>query len=812
MIATTDNKINNQPLYVYNTKNVDLGLVKRGTDLALSNDVENTRVTINDKETVYPYDSENSLVTVDLRSSRNVSYNLAIRRSDYNYRIRDYFNSQNFTQREYTDNTSDNGNQSGDELKVYVTYKVHVVNQSPNKTTVNELKYYYDSRYTLNQDETNKLNNLNLVNNVDNHTLTITLDKNVEGLTAADVYLVFNLPKENIEDEAVCYNTVEITKYSTENGLIDIDSEPGDYPQYFEDDTDEAGGITIDIVEDKDRVIAGYVFEDANKAGKLTDDKINDVIVQLVEFKTMNGKNLEYIWQETVSGSGSLKRLSDDGQAIENITYEKKDGYYEFRKHIPGDYIVRFIYGDGTTYDVTPNVIKYNGQDYQSTKNLNYNKLQYVSTDFTETSSVVRDNEARRLETMAYTANVDLDKGILLKLLDGQTMDKFNVTEQKELQVKHNVTTDDGLKALLKNQTLANTWMCAETSNIDVGVENNLVLPYMHCGLTKRPEASIELHKLITGMNIVASNGQVIASAKLNVDAYFQNEKTLHELMEGKTDNIQATREFWHYEVDQTMINTVVEGATLEYEYTVVAINRGDPNYLSKALMNEYNNKGIEDYISYLAARAAETKLNLRAKTHNTGTYLGAYYYTGNDQVSDKAEVRVQLTNIRDYVRNEVELSQDVSEKLNKLTGIKHNKLNDNGTIEVDGVTLDTVLNTKNPTSKMATGTRENIFTVPLKAKKALSVSGTLNYKNYAAEVMSYTEASGRRMKDSTPANIEAVDSSQEPDETETPQVAITPATGHDEKAQYIWLITIIAGVIVIAVGTFTTKKYIIKK
>ena len=86
----------------------------------------------------------------------------------------------------------------------------------------------------------------------------------------------------------------------------------------------------------------------------------------MIELRNVNGNVYEYIWQETVSGTGKGLCLNAIGTDLEEYTYTKTDGTYEFIGFIPGDYIVRFIYGDGTTYDMTGNVIKYNGQDWNS--------------------------------------------------------------------------------------------------------------------------------------------------------------------------------------------------------------------------------------------------------------------------------------------------------------------------------------------------------------------------------------------------------------------------------------------------------------
>ena len=80
------------------------------------------------------------------------------------------------------------------------------------------------------------------------------------------------------------------------------------------------------------------------------------------------GSYYEYIWQQTRSGSNKVKTTSRNGYTGTEYTSDASgDGTYQFKEFIPGNYIIRFIYGDGSTYDIIPNVKKYNGQDYKST-------------------------------------------------------------------------------------------------------------------------------------------------------------------------------------------------------------------------------------------------------------------------------------------------------------------------------------------------------------------------------------------------------------------------------------------------------------
>ena len=205
----------------------------------------------------------------------------------------------------------------------------------------------------------------------------------------AYIYLTFEVNKENnriiLDDESSPKeNIAEINGFKTYYsdgtqlpngiskssgdiaGLLDRDSNPGNlqaedvrgtrYEHNFEDDTDRAPSIRVMIDEEAIRKANGTVWEDerTEKSGDAVigdgirqEDEIgiSGVTVQLVE-KCVDGS--EYIWQETTTDS---------------------NGHYEFAEYIPGDYVIRFYYGD-TEATVVPSdgqKTSYNGQDFKST-------------------------------------------------------------------------------------------------------------------------------------------------------------------------------------------------------------------------------------------------------------------------------------------------------------------------------------------------------------------------------------------------------------------------------------------------------------
>ena len=158
-------------------------------------------------------------------------------------------------------------------------------------------------------------------------------------------------------------NMAEIIEYSTKEGrLVDADSAPGNTflgennpTDRREDDTDTANGIVIRFKENAERSISGKVFEDSDKNSTQNGEEqaVNDVIVQLIELVEINNKQYEYIWQETVAGSNTVKTTATSGGRGETYNVSNSDGEYKFTQRIiPGNYIVRFIYGDGRIYEI----------------------------------------------------------------------------------------------------------------------------------------------------------------------------------------------------------------------------------------------------------------------------------------------------------------------------------------------------------------------------------------------------------------------------------------------------------------------------
>lgn len=869
----------------YNTTqtHADCGLVKKEFDLAIGTDVKEARLTINGKETTYSYaqimNGEMEDLSLDevlegISSDKNVTYNLYLYKSDYNYRIGDYKTDNSAIENNVNPGDSTNITEESlrnSKLKAYVTYTVILKAQTDTNAQVDEFVYYYDQKYTP-MVKVGYIVDGYAVTNIENNKITFERKDNVQITSPnyrAEINIEFEVNDLKIENSFT--NIAEITKYTTEGGLIDKDSAPGNAEvtynesgtpslvennsKGYEDDTDKAKGITIKL-RDGERTITGTVWDDGkfNNAngvkdgGENPEDGVNDVIVQLIEIKTIGEKNYEYIWQETRSGSGTVKKLSEDGNSITKQNYREapNDGTYEFTGYIPGNYIIRFIYGDGTTYDITSaeyqssaeSVKKYNGQDYKSTIDPSYKQEWFNASNYSETKSVARDNEARRLQVMSDSTIINKNVG----------------------QSLENRTKED----------LKNTWMAAETSKINIPIDadtkptdnsNTTRVAYeniaetkvlsfadMNFGLALRPETKLILEKHITALKITPNGTgvQSIIDAKADISQIINNNIDVSGVTEGLA-TIKSTRSergFWQVATD---IEELAQGAQLEVEYTYVIRNDSDEDYLSTDLVSNYTND-VDGYSAYLEDKAKEVKGASKGNTHIYGGFLGDFYYTGKvpeetDQTQSQVLSRVET--IEEALNNDLKFDAEegTSGEDFKVAGSEVDKKAHNVEGEEKDIKIETVIQNTSVTDFLTRYTGEDYKeaqrddngnvtnigntdyskTVTLRTVLASSSNGELggNYQSYIAEIMQYSNAAGRRNMEAEPANLsyvnsentsETMETSNEVDEFWGETIIITKPTGEDRLSALAITIIVISSLAVIAVGIVLIKKFVIKK
>ena len=268
MVATTE-----PTRYNENTKDIDLGLVKKDVDLAAFTDLYSATVSINGESKKYNYNDLSKLDGI-LTVSEVVkpSYNLYLYNSDYNYRINDYKGlgeSKVYSGMNPAQNSEMSKTKEEDELNIELTYQILLNNQSATEAIVNSIAYYYDAKLELvTQIDDAELDGQVTIDGVTYNRLLIPIGQTFDDIVNQGVAeIVFKVGKD--ENNSVYLkdfkNWIEIISYSTKEGCIDIDSAPDNIEvQKTEDDTDDARGINIQM-NTEDRTISGFVFEDQKK-------------------------------------------------------------------------------------------------------------------------------------------------------------------------------------------------------------------------------------------------------------------------------------------------------------------------------------------------------------------------------------------------------------------------------------------------------------------------------------------------------------------------------------------------------------------
>lgn len=821
---------------------INFGLYKKFFDLNLGTDVDSAEIEINGQKTAYTYDQIlDGMLDKDLKeklyktTDDKVDYNLYLAYSDYYYRIDDYkvpgdTNSLGQPYGEALPNKKDKNT----ELQVYVTYALQINNQSTqhNATGV-KVKYSYDEGYeyvgdvegTVN-DEKNKILTISNINLVPGESKKITLKfkvrKNEDGT-------FFKKPS----DTSKYTNVAEIVEYSTTEGrLVDADSAPGNTflgenkpTTRREDDTDTANGIVITFKKNAERSISGKVF---NTNG----NNVSDVIVQLIELVEINNKQYEYIWQETVAGSNTVKTTDRNGYSGKSYSFtdddnKNKAGEYKFTQGIiPGNYIVRFIYGDGSTYDITGNTLTYNGEDYKSTYvDYDYNAPWYNNTSLNGEKSKAVDNEARRLKVMSYAVDVDGKKGAELAKLDGDT-------------------NTEGLK-----DVLANTWMCAETLKIKMPVDTdikenvsndstvdngnapnteNTQFNNVNFGLMERPKTKLVLEKHITGLTVkpVASGVNLIANATADINKILDQGEGDQIQLEGQRDGLSATksgrtnRGLWYLQTDTTEL---AQGADAYITYTYVIKNEGEQDYLSASLIEKYREDKDGSYKAYLETLEGIVKEQIKSKGFTKGEYLSGSYYRKNDNAFTPTLVQASVEKLQEALNPKVKFVNSTTDfsKTDRNSNIKYAYYDTNGNMQENDSSINEIITSTKGTGKMELNGRDT--SKKLVVSVGLSASEIENggvYDSYIAQVTHYTNAAGRRDQ-STPANLSYVhsedtgitlDKYNEEDEFWAETFRITKPTGEDKITPVQIAIITISAVAVLGVGIILIKKFVLKK
>ena len=525
-------------------KYINLGLYEREQpDIALVKDLYNVNVAINGYNHIYEYANR-----FNNQGEYGDGFNVGVK-------FGNKYGNMSYTRAIYEADKEYTSSDKSKELKVYVTYKISMKNESSNlQVQVNNIVDYYDSNYTLIKTGTGIDEKGNVTGDISNsgsqsyndkyQKVIINTNSKVEHNKSADVYVQFELNRDAVlkilNDKENLDNVVEINSYSvfdTDGKVyagIDTDSNPGNAvpgdTTTYEDDTDSAPGLKL-VVSDKAREMTGKVFLDSTSN----------------ELKTGEVRQGDGMYTDGEKGikdvKVTLKENIESGKVYEATTDENGDFYIS--GYIPGDYTLTYTWGD-KEYTVQ----NYKGTVYDKNRyDANVTNKEWYKTDVDTRYTDAIDNYNTREKIDDEIAEVT-NKTVT-------TIDKMDsTTPTMGISVEYTTTT-----------TIEPT--TDKFKSPDFKIEN------IDFGIVERARQDLALRKRVNTFKVTLANGQVIADMTIDEKGIIKGERN-HVTYMGPSSS--TGNGFVKLELD----NELIQGATVEVEYEIKVTNNSELDYVSE--------------------------------------------------------------------------------------------------------------------------------------------------------------------------------------------------------------------------------------
>lgn len=766
-------------------KNINLGLYEREQpDIALVQDIENVKVSINGQWHTYNYASRFLNMDTTKENKFNVgvkfgekygnqTYSRAIYQSDYNY----------------TDS-----NNPDKELKVYVTYKITIRNESTTLTTVvHGIEDYFDSNYELYSVGSKLEANGNISttnNNVrfetpssynSNYMKTRIWQDNtisIPSQSEKDIYVQFKLNrqailkiinnKENLENVSEIKHYSVYDKSGNRYAGIDTDSNPNNCTpgnkNTYEDDTDSAPGLKL-VLQDE-RTTSGKVFLDS------TTGELQSGSVRQGSGKYENSeKGIRNVEVTLLNKDNSVAKMYDQASKtwIDAKTITDKNGDYTIGGYIPGEYKIVYTWGDKT----------YKVQNYKGTVYETWDRA-------TDDQWYKYKPEARYSDAMDdYDTRINIDEQTkIMTNANKQAIQKYdNATIEKEdgseetLITRMNATTPV-YKVNVEYSTAAtdsiNEYELDKNGNIKMngdyvvkkdGYKNQI--KNIDFGIVERARQILELNKRIKEATVTLTNSTVLIDAEINKDGTIKNSVKYATYM----PESPGAGALLKLEIDQE----IIEGANLDIIYDFEIVNKSEIDYTDKNF--------------YLYGEVPTNKQSLVTLTPNAIIDYLDSMLSISDENSNTWETLQNADDIKELVDKGL-LSQSVKDSLDVTSR---------------------VLNTEDISGSLKPiGTDSEIMTtIELKCHKLLSENDDNILENYA-EIIKVTKSGGASLV-TTPGNYIPADSStSEQDNSNSSGITIIGPTGLETDIIGYTLLAI-SSLGILVVGIVLIKKYIMK-
>lgn len=553
---------------------VNLGLFKKAqTDYSLMQDLYNVRVSVNGFSHIYRYGSvryTNNGNDVNADSSWNVG--VKFQKNNGTYKRAIYTADAEYEAPNHKDN----------ELKVYVTYKIAVNNESTYLGRINSIVDYADKNFdmiaagTAIDDKDNITGNLQYGNKQEYNDKysKYVIDINTE-LTpgqAKFVYVQFQLNREAVlkivNNQEVLNSVAEINSYTTfkDNNtqtpvaVVDKDSVPANITvgkiDTYEDDTDAATSLKLELKNA--RSIVGTVFVD-----NATVNKDNERL----------GNGVYDNGEATVAGvKVKLNEIgkddsSYDGERISKEVTTDENGNFKIEGYIPGNYNLTYTWGNKT----------YKVQYYKGT-------IYDESRDQNDKEWYKKDVNTRKTDALD---NIDTRKTIdaeMRKITRNNAEDEINKAYEGTSDVIKTTSMDSKTPAMSFSVEYDTTITDGNDDKVEFIVKN------VDFGIVERAKQLMDISKRVSAFKITLANGQVLMDAEVTEDGKLKgNHSNLSYMGPTSTNGINVNG-ILRAELDSELI----EGAKVEATYEIKVTNVSEKDYDSPNYYLYGNKKGAQ--------------------------------------------------------------------------------------------------------------------------------------------------------------------------------------------------------------------------
>ena len=553
---------------------VNLGLFKKAqTDYSLMQDLYNVRVSVNGFSHIYRYGSvryTNNGNDVNADSSWNVG--VKFQKNNGTYKRAIYTADAEYEAPNHKDN----------ELKVYVTYKIAVNNESTYLGRINSIVDYADKNFdmiaagTAIDDKDNITGNLQYGNKQEYNDKysKYVIDINTE-LTpgqAKFVYVQFQLNREAVlkivNNQEVLNNVAEINSYTTfkDNNtqtpvaVVDKDSVPANITvgkiDTYEDDTDAATSLKLELKNA--RTIVGTVFVDNATVNK-DNERLGNGVYDNGEATVAGVKvRLDEIGKDD---------SSYDGERISKEVTTDENGNFKIEGYIPGNYNLTYTWGNKT----------YKVQYYKGT-------IYDESRDQNDKEWYKKDVNTRKTDALD---NIDTRKTIdaeMRKITRNNAEDEINKAYEGTSDVIKTTSMDSKTPAMSFSVEYDTTITDGNDDKVEFIVKN------VDFGIVERAKQLMDISKRVSAFKITLANGQVLMDAEVTEDGKLKGSHSNLSYMGPTNTNGINVNGILRAELDSELI----EGATVEVTYAIKVTNVSEKDYDSPNYYLYGNKKGAQ--------------------------------------------------------------------------------------------------------------------------------------------------------------------------------------------------------------------------